>query len=158
MRNCPVKPRGDEHAPLDGGRQGGDADGRAVAAVLAVLACGLLGSGLPACLLLACVLLACLLSALWPRMLHCTIRSGYTVERPNRQVTRDGKPGNRALCRDFDCRQFAVFEVLEDLPTGRVDEDCENVDDFRGRCVRRLVAVVCRHGEQCVEDRLSRAG
>ena len=131
--------------------------------MLAVLACGLLGSGLSACLLLACVLLACvllacLLSALWPRMLHCTIRSGYTVERPNRQVTRDGKPGNRELCRDFACRQFAVFEILEDLRAGRGDEDCENVDDFRGRCVRPLVAVVCRPGEQCVEDRLSRAG
>ena len=86
------------------------------------------------------------------------MRCGYTVGLPHRQVTRDGKPGNRELRRDFACRQFAVFEILEDLPTRRVDEDCENVDGFRRRCVRPLVAVVCRHDEQCVEDRLSRAG
>ena len=48
-----------------------------VLAVLAVLAWWLLGSGLS-----ACGLSACLLSALLLRMLRCTIRSRYTVERP----------------------------------------------------------------------------
>ena len=130
--------------------------------MLAVLARGLLGSGLSACLLLACVLLACvllacLLLALWLRMLRCTVRSGYTVGLPHLQATRDGKPGNRKLRRDFARRQFAVLEILEDLPPGRVDEDREDVGGFRRRCVRPLVAVVCRPGEPCVGDRLSRA-
>ena len=105
MRNRRVKPIVDEQAPLDGGRQGRDAECHAVAgragllAVLAVLAWWLLGSGLS-----ACGLSACLLSALLLRMLRCTIRSRYTVERPHRQVKKDGKPGNRELRRDFACR------------------------------------------------------
>ena len=121
-------------------------------AVLAVLACWLLGSGLS-----ACGLSACLLSALLLRMPRCTIRSRYTVERPHRQVKRDGKPGDRELRRNFSCRQFAVFEVLEDLPTGRVGEGFEDVRGA-GRCVRPVVEVACRRGEQCVGDRWSRAG
>lgn len=35
------------------------------------------------------------------------------------QMTRDGWPGDREFRRDLACRQFAVFEVLQDLPTGR---------------------------------------
>lgn len=36
---------------------------------------------------------------------------------------------------------------------GSVDESCENVRGQRRRSVRSLVAVVCRRGEQFVEDR-----
>ena len=114
-RNRRVKPIGDEKAPLHGGRQGRDAECHAVAAVLVVLAvlavqaCWLLGSGLSACLLSAC-----LLSPLLLRMLRCTIRSRCTMERPHRQVKKDGKPGNRELRR-----YFAEFNVPEDLWAGR---------------------------------------
>ena len=83
------------------------------------------------------------------------------MERPHRQVKKDGKPVNRELRRDFACRYFAEFNVLEDLWAGRCGADCEIVDGFRGQRVRpvvAVVAVVCRRGEQCVGDRLSRAG
>ncbi len=114
-RNRRVKPIVAEKAPLHGGRQGRDAECHAVAAVLVVLAvlavqaCWLLGSGLSAsglsaCSLSACLLSACLLSALLLRMLRGTIRSRCTMERPHRQVKKDGKPGNRELRRYFACR------------------------------------------------------
>ena len=147
-RNRRVKPIAVEKAPLHGGRQGRDAECHAVAAVLDVLASWLLECGLS-----ACGLSALLLSALLLRMRRCTIRSRYTVERPHPQVKRDGKPGNRKLRR-----YFAEFNVLEDLWAGRCGADCEIVDGFRGQRVKPVVAVVCRRGEQCVGDRLSRAG
>ena len=113
-RNRRVKPIGDEKAPLHGGRQGRDAECHAVAAVLAVLASWLLECGLSACGLSALLLSALLLSALLLRMLRCTIRSRCTMERPHRQVKKDGKPGNRELRR-----YFAEFNVPEDLWAGR---------------------------------------
>ena len=107
-------------------------------------------------------LLTSVLSALWQRMLHSTICSGCAAER-NAPI--EG-------CREMQSPEIGKFVAITSAASspcfrswsicgrggGRGDEDCENFGGFRRRCVRPLVAVVCRRGVQCVEDRLSRAG